>query len=409
MTFINVDNQVESVQMPDTFAALENTETAKAFIVSEGARLCASIVGDKARAIILTGSLSRGEATLKRDGSRWRALGDATFLVVFDESINIDTAKIELEIENYLNSQGVQCKVVVVASTTLALSKMKPHIYAYELRERGIVVWGDRSVLDLMSPFKAADIPIEDGWWFLCNRIIEQLETAAKANQSHDTDAGVQYRIAKLYLSMAACYLLAIGQYEPSYQDRARRLRELAASSNPQPSPIPLQRFSLRVSECTLLKMQGEITGALGQFPQWHDAVSDAESLWRWTLSRMIGGKISNSRHDLLAIVAKGQPLLARIKGWVRAAVMHPGMFYRNWFRWARLACGASPRYLVYGAAGELFFSPQDSDELTPEQLSAIAAKLPLSHYKVGQKLSWPTLAMMIADNFHGLLESTRT
>ena len=409
MTFISVDNKVESAPLPEKFAALENIEAAKAFIVSEGARLCASVVGDKARAIILTGSLSRGEATLKRDGLRWRALGDATFLVIFDESINIDTAKIDLEIESHLHSQGVQCKVVVVASTTSALSKMKPHIYAYELRERGIVVWGDRSVLDLMSPFKAADIPIEDGWWFLCNRIIEQLETAAKANQSHDTDAGVQYRIAKLYLSMAACYLLAIGQYEPSYQDRARRLRELAVSSNLQPSPIPLQRFSLCVSECTLLKMQGEITGAFGQFPQWRDAVSDAELLWRWTLSRMIGGKISNSRPDLLAMVAKGQPWLARIKGWVRAAVVHPGVFRRNWFRWARLACGSSPRYLVYGAAGELFFSSKDSDSLTPDQLRGIAGKLPLNHCKVGQQLTWHTLAMMIADNFHDLLESTRT
>ena len=389
--------------------ALENIEAAKSFIVSEGARLCARVVGDKARAIILTGSLSRDEATLKKDGLEWRALGDATFLVIFDGPANVHTAEIENEIESYLISQRVKCKIVVVTSTASALSKMKPHIYAYELRERGIVVWGDQSVLDLMPRFTAADIPIEDGWWFLCNRIIEQLETAAKANQSHDIDADVRYRIAKLYLAMAACYLLVIGQYQPSYQDRARRLRELAAWSMSEPSPIPLKRFSQLVSECTYLKVQGETTGVFGQFPQWRDAMSDAESLWRWTLSRMLGSKSSGSRSDLLAMVAKRQPMLARAKGWVRAAALHPGVFCRNWFRWARLACNASPRYLVYGAAGDLFFSQQDIDSITPDQLVAIAAKLPLSHCKDDQQLSWRMVGMMIADNFHGLLESTRS
>lgn len=406
---IIAENEVEAPSLLWQSEALENIEAAQAFIVSEGARLCARVVGDKARAIILTGSLSRSEATLKRDGSGWRALGDATFLVIFDEAANVNTSEIETEIESYLISQKVQCKIVVVTSTASALSKMKPHIYAYELRERGIVVWGDPSVLDLMPRFTAAEIPMEDGWWFLCNRIIEQLETAAKANESHDTDAGVRYRIAKLYLSMAACYLLAIGQYEPSYQDRAQRLRELAASSIPPLSPISLQRFSQLVSECTLLKVQGETTGAFGEFPQWRDAVSDAESVWRWTLSHMLGVNPSSSRAELLNLLAKQQSMLARAKGWVRAAAMHPRVFCRSWFRWTRLACNASPRYLVYGAAGDLFFNPQEGDAVTPDQLVAIAAKLPLTRFNGDQQLTWRTVAMMIADNFHGLVESTRT
>lgn len=406
---IIAENEVEAPSPLLQSATLENIEAAKAFIVSEGARLCARIVGDKARAIILTGSLSRDEATLKRDGSGWRALGDATFLVIFDEPSNVNTAEIEREIESYLTSQNVQCKIVVVTSTASKLSKMKPHIYAYELRERGIVVWGDPFVLDLMQRFTAEEIPMEDGWWFLCNRIIEQLETAAKASQSNDTDAGVRYRIAKLYLSMAACYLLAIGQYEPSYQDRAQRLRKLASSSNPPLSPISLQRFSQHVSECTLLKIQGETTGAYGQFPQWRDAVSDAESVWRWTLSHMLGVKPNSSRSELLDLLAKKQSTLARAKGWVRAAAVHPKVFFRSWFRWARLACNGSPRYLIYGAAADLFFSAQESDAVTPDLFLAITAKLPLSRFKGEEQLSWRTVAMMIADNFHGLVESTRT
>src|SRR6185503_7211717 len=90
-------------------AAPESLETAKAFIAHEGARLCARVVGDRARAIVLTGSLSRGEATLKRDGLGWRALGDATFLIVFNRSAKVRTAEIESEIECHLISHGVRC------------------------------------------------------------------------------------------------------------------------------------------------------------------------------------------------------------------------------------------------------------------------------------------------------------
>jgi len=388
---------------------LESIESAKAFLVAESSRLCADAVERKARAIVLTGSMSRDEATLKQDYAGWRVLGDLTLLVVFDRRARLRTAAVEAEIERFLLAHSIRCKIVVVTTTASALRKMRPHIYAHELRERGIVVWGDKSVLDLMSRFTAADIPIEDGWWFLCNRLIEQLETAAKANQSHDTDATIQYRIAKLYLSMAACYLLTIGQYEPSYRGRALRLQELSVSSNPQPSPIPLQRFSRRVSECTLLKMDGETTGAFGEFPKWCDAVSDAESLWRWTLEKILRVEQVSSRSGLLAVLAKQQPILLRGKGWLRAIAKYPTVFSKDCIRWIRLARLASPRYLVYGAACDLFFGSQESDTLEPGQLRAIANRLPLSRFNAGEPLSWHLVAMMVADNFHGLVESTRS
>jgi hypothetical protein len=404
-----IETEAASQPKHEATKVLETVADVKGFIAAEGARVCAAAVKEKARAIVLTGSLSRDEATLKKDGLGWRALGDATFLAIFDEPTAIDGSKIEWAIEEHLTSHGVICKVAVVTSTASDLSKMKPHIYAYELKERGIVLWGDKLVLQLMSPFTVADIPVEDGWWFLCNRLIEQLETAAKANESHDASSDVRYRIAKLYLSMAACYLLAIGQYQPSYRERAIRLRELAAMPDPPKCPIPLRRFAQHVSECTLLKMEGEATSAFGPFPQWRDAVSDAESLWQWTLVRMLGVEPSGSRSALLAILAKRQPLLARARGWVRAVAKYPEMFSQNWFRWAQLASHASPRYLVYGAAGDLFFGSQEDKALTPEQLGFIVSRLPLSRCNAGERLSWRSVALMVADNFHGLVESTRS
>ena len=286
-TIIRVNHDVECPARAMQAPVLEDVGAAKALIVAEGSRLCAA-VGCVARAIVLTGSMSRGEATLKRDGASWRVLGDATFLVVFDGPARLRVAELEAEIERSLLARGIRCKIVVVKSTTANLRKMRPHIYAYELRERGIVVLGDKEALRLIPRFTAAEIPTEDGWWLLCNRMIEQLESAAEENSVNDKGTAVRYRIAKLYLAMAACYLLAIGQYDPSYRERVARLQELAASDDAPPAPIPLQRFSKVVSQCTELKLQGKTVDSLDHFPEWRDAVSDAEVLWRWVLGTHI-------------------------------------------------------------------------------------------------------------------------
>ena len=389
-------------QVPDDSSA------AKALIVTEGAKLCAAAAGHKARAIVLTGSMSRGEATLKREGANWRVLGDATFLVVFDRSVPLRVAELQRDIERTLLAQGVGCKVVVVTATAGNLRNMRPHIYAYELRERGAVVWGDQEALRLIPRFAASQIPEEDGWWLLCNRMIEQLQSAAEADSFDDESTAVRYRIAKLYLAMAACYLLAIGQYAPSYRDRAARLEQLAASDDDPAAPIPLQRFSTFVSQSTELKLQGETVGGRNRFPQWRDAVSDAEVLWRWALGRILGLDPQLGRTNLLAAAAARQPILARTKGWVRAAYVRPSAACRYALRWARLACTMSPRYLVYEAASELFFStPRPA--ITPHKLAGMAARLPLPLAEADQQLSWRAAARLVAHNFHVLVSSSRS
>ena len=405
---ISPARDMESSPLAAQATVLEDSQAARTFIIAEGSRLSAAAVGPKARAVVLSGSMSRGEATLKRDGASWRVLGDATFLVVFDGPVRLGVAELEREIERSLLARGISCKIVVVTSTTAQLGTIKPHIYAYELRERGIVVWGDKEALRLMPGFTAAEIPKEDGWWFLCNRIIEQLESAAEADSFHDSDTSVRYRIAKLYLAMAACYLLTIGQYAPSYRDRAARLQELAASDDPQPAPIPLRRFSKFVSQCTDLKLQGELVGAVTDFPQWSDAVTDAEALWRWTLGRLLGLSPQLSRRELVAALAAQQPLFARAKGWVRAAFVCPSALRRSG-RWARLACSVSPRYMVYDAASDLFFTAPEPGAITPSELAGIVAKLPLPPAEADQQLSWRVVARLVAHNFHLLLESTRS
>jgi len=386
-----------------------DADEAKALIVSEGSRLCSRCYGKQARAIALTGSMSRGETTLKREGAFWRVLGDATFLIVFENPVALRTADLQTEIERALLERGVICKIAIVTANTANLRHMKPHIYAYELRERGIVVGGDKDILALIPSFAASDIPKEDGWWLLCNRMIEQLESAALSNSFDDDCVAVQYRIAKLYLAMAACYLLAIGCYEPTYRDRARRLRELALSNDVPDSPIDLLRFSKLVSQCTELKLNGETVAANKAFPRWRDAVSDAESLWRWTLCRITGSKANLSRHELLAAIAGRQTAFARTKSWLRATYVRPSQLTQFALRSPWLPFSTSPRYLVYGAASDLFFMAPEPDAANPEALANIVTRLPISAVEAREHWSWEEIAKLVVLNFRALLESNRS
>jgi hypothetical protein len=126
-------------------------------------------------------------------------------------------------------------------------------------------------------------------------------------------------------------------------------------------------------------------------------------------LARIVSANASASRTELLAALAAQQPILARAKGWVRAAYVSPMAVSRNWQRWARLAFSMSPRYLVYGAASELFFAAPTPDAFTRNELADIVARLPLAAIPADQQLSWRAAAILVAHNFHVFLESTRS
>jgi hypothetical protein len=347
---------------------------------------------------------------LKKVGAGWQVLGDATFLIVLNRPISLSVQAVQQEIEHRLRQRAIACRVDVDTMLASGLRNMKPHIYAYELRKRGRVVWGDERVLSLMPDFAADAIPREDGWWFLCSRMIEQLESAAQAGAFEPGCAAVQYRIAKLYLAMSACYLLAINSYEPSYRERAARLSQLAACSAPPASPVPLERFAKFVLCCTELKLQGTVPAGPGQLPRWQDAVADAEALWRWILAGIAGCPSTLDRTDLLAALVAQQPLAARAKGWLHAASTQGWCSgWRHWGRWGNLARSSSPRYLVYEAASDLFFTASTPAAITPDKLAAIAAKLPLPLAAAAQPLSWRLLARQLAYNFRVLVASTRS
>ena len=306
------------------------------------------------RAIVLTGSTARGEGTFRCDAGALRVLGDAEFLLVFDDSGELPSCEemsaLSGRIQNALaQCHGITCSIDLSPAYVGYFRKMQPHIFGYEVRECGRVVWGNTAVLDEIPSFQASEIPLEDGWRLLCNRIIEQLDPRLEADPDR-----LRYQTVKLYLDMATSLLLFTGRYAPTYRDRAENLRALASGADSN-WPFPLYEFAELVSEATEWKtrLPQDALSELRIFQQ--PAIPFATQLWRWELQRLTGMANGASAGSLMRCRMKQQLVTQRWRGWVHV-LRAEGWFrsWRNWPHWALLAMRGSPRYWIYAACAEL-------------------------------------------------------
>jgi hypothetical protein len=372
------------------------------------------------RALVLTGSLARGEATIAVEGDRCRVLGDAEFLAVFADGAPRPPAAAVHEtatrVETALADRLISCPITLSAVPEAYLRALRPAIFAYELRSCGRVIWGDPTVLRAIPQFSARDIPPEDAWRLLCNRLVEQLEVMTSPEDSCATASPeAHYRMVKLHLDMATSFLVFAGAYEPTYQARSERLLGLAG--DPQwiaEAPFPLEPFARAVEACTRWKLDGG--DAVGEDPPpWGPVLDRARRLWRWELLRLTrGGGHLPDRALLDALLAR-QSAAARARGWlhvVRRCGWHRS--WRLWPRWARLARRGSPRYLVYTAACQTLFwglgpPSLETDAAGGDPVRTVVADLPVVRPWAHPGFRpWADVIADIAFNYRKFLVDTR-
>jgi len=342
----------------------------KEIICQQTSLLASSRFADRLRALVLTGSLARNEATFVEEQGQWKLLGDVDVYLIVDRraALPSQTAlrSLQEEIEGHLLDRGIACPIGLGAVHPSYFRGLRPSIYSYELRTCGRVVWGEPDLLSLIPPFSSSDIPLEDAWRLLSNRMVEMLEiTGEVADRPDVLPTRVYYRTLKLYLDTATSFLVFAGAYEPTYRRRAERLVELAQSDQwKDKSPFLLSRFAERIRACTEIKLNARDQRDLPSAPAspapgytfWEEAVEYARLLWQWELSQLTAASSQTSNRELMERWMRLQPFPQRLRGWLY--VLRKLGWYRsfgNWPRWARRAWKASPRYWVYATAGELF------------------------------------------------------
>ena len=395
---------------------------AKAIISQETARISAECYAESLRAVVLTGSLARDEATFVEEGAVWKLLGDADFYLVFHEQVPLpphsSVESLAQQIQAALQSRGLMGSIGLAPVHGSYLQALQRHISSYELRCCGRVAWGDSNILSLVPAFEAAQISREDAWRLLANRIIELLEVIASLPQPRMLTQAAKYRMVKLYLDMATSYLVFAERYRPTYRERVQELKHLADNASGQThSPFPLRLFAARVDDCTKFKLDGcGLTEPA--YELWEEAVHFAQLLWTWELAQLVGTTNKTARSELMLRWMKHQPINARIRGW--ASVLNRsgwGRSWPQWFRWLRLGWRASPRYGIYSVGAEVFFNlprilgPDCGNDEAEIDWRSLAARLPLLDQAIPHvgSQAWRALANVTALNYRRFLETTAT
>jgi len=401
----------------------------KGTICEETVRVCLQAYGEQLRAIVLTGSLARDEATIAEFKGRWELWGDAEFFLVFNDSAPLPPATnliaIAAEINSSLLERKARCHVSLDAVHSRYFREILPHIFAYELRAWGKTVWGDSTVLALIPEFPASAIPLEDAWRLLCNRVIEQLEISAEPGAGPEVAGdGIRYRTAKLYLDMATSYLLFKGAYAPTYHQRAEALGHLEKEvASEEKLPFSLPDFAERVADSTHFKLTGSIRKTSFLNPKngkdeatlWKESLSFALGLWRWELAQLAGIEGNRPDRELMRAWMQRQPFSQRLRGWLYVARQQGwARSWADWPRWARLAWHASPRYWVYALTFELARRSVDADRNSAGardggwNFEALRDWLPATRGGEHACDPWHQLSSQTVWNYHEYLETTR-
>lgn len=329
-------------------------------VIQKTAEACSRQFGPSLRAVILTGSVARGEGSIQRIQSSEEAVGDAEFILIFHDFVSLPQAdelrRLSVDVERQLANNGVYCQLDMSCAHDDFLRRMRPHIFGYETRTCGRVIAGEANILSLIPAFTPSEIPLEDAWRLLSNRMVELIE-ALSESENNSLSTQVCYRTLKLYLDMATSLLLFVGEYAPTYRERSDNLCKLASDGTSlQSFPFSLQLFSQAVKACTTEKLSlVDFHGVVKDRDWVAAACRTAFQLWMWEL-RQISGSISDSSpSDLCLLAMSRQPWPVRYRGWLFALRRYGWRRSSTWPRWLNLARRASPRYWVYAVAGELF------------------------------------------------------
>jgi hypothetical protein len=273
-------------------------------------------------------------------------------------------------------------------------------------------VWGDPDVLAHVPTVATADIDRVDAWRLLCNRLVEQLDSVARADTAEGSlDPALRYPTAKLWLDMATSLLVFTGGYAPTYRERANNLSALAAQPPALSDAFDLPRFASRVRACTRFKLGVGTAADLDATGSWREAVVQARELWRWELLRLTGAPADASDRALRERWMRRQRLASRARGWAYAARRHGWhRSWRQWPRWARLGRRGSPRDWIYAAATELLFAlaipAGGTTGHRPLALGDVARSLPVYH--AAARGGWREMATQIYDGYRTLVVETR-
>jgi hypothetical protein len=316
-----------------------------------------SVGPTRLEAVILTGSLARGEGSVLLDEHDRRLLGDLEFLVILRPPFDWPATRrrlVELghAATRTMGKDSTQATIEYApAGTEYFRRNIRPCIFAFDLRTHGRVLWGRDDILGEIAPFSPRAIPPTDAIELLMNRIVEQLQLRHARKRAPEA---LGYQSVKLLLDIAGSALAFTGRHTPLYADRPEAFVDLLLSRPDLRAELPdAEVFLRRLTDAAQCKLRPttELLDAWRSEHHTSPLARWATTLWVWEM-RVLLNLPTASPTELVGRYLASEGLSERLKGWTKFW-RHP-LRPRNAFRPTTLAlmlAGPSPRRALYAAA----------------------------------------------------------
>ncbi|HEY7509967.1 MAG TPA: hypothetical protein VIG50_06915, partial [Vicinamibacteria bacterium] len=189
--------------------------------------LLAAEGADALEAVVLTGSLSRGEGSVLFAPEGPRLLGDVELLVLLRWPFDFAAARRRMaalgrEASARASRHAPPAAIEYApAGVDYLRAAIRPSIFAYDLLHHGQVLWGRADVLREARLPAPEEIPPKDALELVMNRIVELRLAEAEDPQAR------AYHLVKVTLDLAGAALASRGRHASHYAVRPAALRRL--------------------------------------------------------------------------------------------------------------------------------------------------------------------------------------
>lgn len=384
-------------------ANLKETMNARVIrLFNDAARALPRDISSRVTALVLTGSIARGEGSfLRGNKDRVKLLGDVEFLLVAKEPAEGRRLAVKVEhiFSDILRGIGIEPDVDVGSVTPDYFKNLKPHIFAVELKEHGKVLVGDTTILELIPDFGPSDIPRWDALHLLFNRMVEHIDVYEGLLYGSQRDIlRANYMNLKLTLDLGGSLLVFKNNYRPSYRERAAIIEQAVLAIEDTHTRNKLANLSEDLRYWTSVKFDPSMDkvmmwdGDATKTEQYRQKVirrfmeirGMMEALWIWEMNHYLNLEWTGDYHKLLKRYRKSEGLMLCLRGWAKWAVRTRRARKKatQYLPFLRLVSKGSPRTLIYSSVALLYFVlPCDGAEKESRQfaenLKVVRALLP--------------------------------
>jgi hypothetical protein len=356
-------------------------------LLSWAIRNCARRVSEspdlRAEALVLVGSMARGEASVLESENGLVCLSDMEFLLAVK---NDRRARQRMQAVRALTEQvtreaaarSLECSFEFTPTSLSYFCTARPCIFASEVHQHGKVVWGEPSLLRTMPD---AGIPEIDALYLVCNRLVEQLAWRERIC----SDAGLvadrlfAYSLVKTYVDLGTSLLVFTGNYESTYARRAERLSSLRDALCGEIEDFDLLLERIAANSRMKLWPEKELLEVLRKevaLNRWAELARSVLRVWKWELRQLARERSQVETDDVVAFARNCSPW-ERFRDWAKLA--RTAAMNAHWSDLLRATyfCG-SPRNRLYVEAAARYAKLAQLESEFPFVQSNVKSFLPI-------------------------------